>query len=395
MNITQKTKKNGQTVYQASLYLGVDSVTGKKVRTTITAKTKKGVQLKANQKKAEFEQKGGTVYQEVKITYFHELLDLWFDTYRLGKKENTIRVFNNIKKNYLLPPFGHLPVEKITTINIQKVVNEWARKAHQKKTSDEKVAGVYKDYKLLFSFVKNILKYAVSMNLLETNPADKVAVPPLPKLESTRKKFFTEEEVKKLLHYLDNNCESYSDLFHTTLYKLLLATGLRINEALALEWSDIDFKNKTISVTKTLDSKKQINSPKTRSSIRIIDVDTSTIDTLKYYHKRQRLEAMKLGKSEKIVFSRFMSKYTHRQDIHKKFEATLEKAGIPRTSFHAFRHTHASILLNAGVPYKQLQLRLGHSKLEMTMDIYAHLSKENLKETANIFETSLKNIKTG
>ncbi|CYV09863.1 hypothetical protein HO640_01165 [Streptococcus suis] len=133
MNIKQKTKKNGQTVYYASLYLGVDSITGKKVRTTITARTKKEVQLKARQKKNEFEQEGGTVYQEVKIIYFSELLDLWFDTYRLGKKPNTIRVFNNFAKNYILPQLGNIRIDKITTIMLQTVVNDWARKAHQKK----------------------------------------------------------------------------------------------------------------------------------------------------------------------------------------------------------------------------------------------------------------------
>ncbi|HEM4129366.1 N-terminal phage integrase SAM-like domain-containing protein [Streptococcus suis] len=154
MNIKQKTKKNGQTVYQTSLYLGVDSVTGKKVRTTITARTKKEVQLKARQKQAEFEQKGGTVYQEVKITYFHELLDMWFDTYKLGKKENTILVFNNIKKNYILPTLGNLKLDNITTLLLQTTVNQWAIKSHQKQFSNNKKNGVYQNYAIIFSYIK-------------------------------------------------------------------------------------------------------------------------------------------------------------------------------------------------------------------------------------------------
>ncbi|HEM3683594.1 TPA: site-specific integrase [Streptococcus suis] len=395
MNITQKTKKNGQTVYQASLYLGVDSVTGKKVRTTITARTKKEVQLKARQKQAEFEQKGGTVYQEVKITYFHELLDLWFDTYRLGKKENTIRVFNNIKKNYILPTVGDLRIDKITTLMLQTAVNKWAIKSHQKQYSNSRKNGVYQNYALVFSYIKRILQYAVKLNLLQENPATAVEVPPLPKLESTKKLYFTDDELRKILDYLDKHNSNYTEKFMSTLIKLLLATGLRISEACALEWTDVDFKDQTIAVTKTLNNKGEVNSPKTKSSNRIIDIDNSTTTMLTTFKKEQQKEAMKFGKSEKTVFSTIKKKYPNRQTIRRMLHGFLDTVGVDQAGFHAFRHTHASLLLNAGVQYKQLQHRLGHAKLEMTMNIYAHLSEESLKETASAFEQKIALLKLG
>ncbi|HFI0448326.1 TPA: tyrosine-type recombinase/integrase [Streptococcus suis] len=395
MNIKQKTKKNGQTVYQASLYLGVDSVTGKKVRTTITARTKKEVQLKARQKQAEFEQKGGTVYQEVKITYFHELLDLWFDTYRLGKKENTIRVFNNIKKNYILPTVGDLRIDKITTLMLQTAVNKWAIKSHEKQYSNSKKNGVYQNYALVFSYIKRILQYAVKLNLLQENPATAVEVPPLPKLESTKKLFFTDDELRKILEYLDKHNSSYTEKFMNTLIKLLLATGLRISEACALEWTDIDFKAQTIAVTKTLNDKEEVNSPKTKSSNRVIDIDNSTTAMLATFKKEQQKEAMKFGKREKTVFSAISSLYPNRKSLRYQLHSILNEVNVEKAGYHAFRHTHASLLLNAGVPYKQLQLRLGHANLQMTMDIYAHLSEESLKETASIFEQKIALLKLG
>ncbi|HEL1585273.1 TPA: site-specific integrase [Streptococcus suis] len=395
MNIKQKTKKNGQTVYQTSLYLGIDSVTGKKVRTTITARTKKEVQLKARQKQAEFEQKGGTVYQEVKITYFHELLDMWFDTYKLGKKENTIRVFNNIKKNYILPTLGNLKLDNITTLLLQTTVNQWAIKSHQKQFSNSKKNGVYQNYALIFSYIKKILTYAVKLNLIQENPATAVEVPPIPKLESNKKLYFTDDELRKILAYLEEHNSNYTEKFMNTLIKLLLATGLRISEACALEWTDIDFKAKTITVTKTLNNKGEVNSPKTKASNRIIDIDDSTTTMLTTFKKEQQKEAMKFGRNEKTIFSTISKIYPSRENLRYRLHHILRKSGIAKAGYHAFRHTHASLLLNAGVPYKQLQLRLGHATLQMTMDIYAHLSEESLKETATIFEQSMKLLKLG
>lgn len=395
MNIKQKTKKNGQTVYQTSLYLGIDSVTGKKVRTTITARTKKEVQLKARQKQAEFEQKGGTVYQEVKITYFHELLDMWFDTYKLGKKENTIRVFNNIKKNYILPTLGSLKLDNITTLLLQTTVNQWAIKSHQKQFSNSKKNGVYHNYALIFSYIKKILTYAVKLNLIQENPATAVEVPPIPKLESNKKLYFTDDELRKILAYLEEHNSNYTEKFMNTLIKLLLATGLRISEACALEWTDIDFKAKTIAVTKTLNNKGEVNSPKTKASNRIIDIDNSTTAMLTTFKKEQQKEAMKFGRNEKTVFSTVTRKYPNRQTIRRMLYTFLETVGVDQAGYHAFRHTHASLLLNAGVQYKQLQHRLGHAKLEMTMNIYAHLSEESLKETASVFEQRMALLKLG
>ncbi|MGI1723227.1 tyrosine-type recombinase/integrase, partial [Streptococcus uberis] len=67
-------------------------------------------------------------------------------------------------------------------------------------------------------------------------------------------------------------------------------------------------------------------------------------------------------------------------------------AGIPRFTFHAFRHTHASLLLNAGISYKELQYRLGHSNIAMTLDVYSHLSKDKEKEAVSYFEKAINSI---
>ncbi|MDS2830818.1 tyrosine-type recombinase/integrase, partial [Streptococcus pneumoniae] len=89
-------------------------------------------------------------------------------------------------------------------------------------------------------------------------------------------KYLDDDNLKKFLTYLEQLPNTYKNFYDTVLYKTLLATGLRIRECLALKWSDIDLKNGTLDVNKTLNIIKEITGPKTKSSIRVIDLDNKT-----------------------------------------------------------------------------------------------------------------------
>lgn len=184
----------------------------------------------------------------------------------------------------------------------------------------------------------------------------------------------------------------YKNLYEATLYKFLLATGCRIREALALEWSDIDLDNATVNITKTLNLEKRINSPKSRTSERVIDIDPQTVQLLKSYKLRQTQEAWKIGQTETLVFSVFIKEYPRYQTLLERLGKHLESLSLPPIGFHGFRHTHASLLLNAGIPYKELQHRLGHATLSMTMDIYSHLSKENARKATGLYQQAINSI---
>ena len=200
-------------------------------------------------------------------------------------------------------------------------------------------------------------------------------------------------ELKRFLDYLDSlNTSKYRYFYEVTLYKFLMATGCRINEVLALEWSDIDLDSAVVHVTKTLNYKQEINSPKSKSSYRDIDIDNQTVTMLKQYKRRQTQEAWKLGQTESIVFSDFINGYANNRSLFTRLTTHFKRAKVPNIGFHGFRHTHASLLLNSGIPYKELQHRLGHSTLSMTMDIYSHLSKENAKKTVSFYEMAMESI---
>lgn len=230
------------------------------------------------------------------------------------------------------------------------------------------------------------------MQAISSNPACDVVLPRnTQKAKRKKVKHFENQDLKKFLDYLGGlDLTKYRNLYEATLYKFLLATGCRINEALALSWSDIDLENATISITKTLNHLGQINSPKSKASYRDIDIDQATIAILKAYQLRQIQEAWKLGRTETVVFSDFIHDYPNNKTLATRLRTHFKRAGVSNIGFHGFRHTHASLLLNSGIPYKELQHRLGHSTLSMTMDIYSHLSKENAKKAVSFYETALK-----
>ena len=386
MKITEVTKKDGSKVYRASVYLGVDQVTGKKVKTKVTGRTQKEVKQKTTQEKIDFQKAGSTRQKASTITVYQDLANLWWESYKNTVKPNTQGNVRKLLDNHVLPIFGVYKLDKLTTPLIQSIINKLADKANK----GEK--GAFLHYDMIHALNKRILQYGVTMQAIPSNPARDVVLPRnTQKAKRQKVKHFENQELKKFLGYLDNlDSDRYRYYYETTLYKFLLATGCRINEALALSWSDIDLDNAVVHISKTLNRDLEINSPKSKASYRDIDIDLATIDMLKQYKLRQTKEAWKIGKRESVLFSNFIHEYPSSSKLKRRLLTHFKRAGVPNIGFHGFRHTHASLLLNSGIPYKELQHRLGHSTLSMTMDIYSHLSKENAKKAVSFYETALK-----
>ena len=387
MNITEYKKKNGATVYRASVYLGVDKLTGKKARTTVTANTKKGVKIKAREAINAFAANGYSVKEKPTITTYRELVSLWWESYKNTIKPNSQQSMEGIVRLHILPVFGDYKLDKLTTPIIQQQVNKWADKANK----GEK--GAYANYSFLNNINRRILQYGVTMQAIQHNPARDVIIPRKQQNKEHKVKFFSNQELKQFLEYLDNlDLSSYENLFDYVLYKTLLASGCRIGEALALEWSDIDLKKGIISISKTLNRYQETNTPKSKAGLREIDIDKATVSLLKQYKKRQQVQSWQLGRSEGIVFTPFTTKYAYACLLRKRLQGHFKSAGVPDISFHGFRHTHATIMLYAGIEAKDLQYRLGHSNISMTLNTYVHATKEGAKKAVSIFESAISNL---
>lgn len=311
MQIKKITKKDGSAVYRANVYLGIDQVTGKDVKTSVTGRTRKEVKQKSKEAEIEFIKNGSTRFQASTITTYKELANLWWDSYKHTVKPNTQDYTRKVLNTHILPLFGVYKLDKLTTPLIQSIVNKLADKTNKGEP------GAYLHYDKIHALNKRILQYGVVMQAIPFNPAREVILPRNTRKAKRQKvQHFENQELKTFLAYLDClDLRKYRHYYEVTLYKFLLATGCRINEALALSWSDIDLDNAVVHITKTLNYKQELNSPKSKSSERDIDIDPKTVTMLKQYKRRQVQEAWKLGQTETVVFSDFIHEYPNNRTL--------------------------------------------------------------------------------
>lgn len=185
---------------------------------------------------------------------------------------------------------------------------------------------------------KRILRFGVGMQVIPYNPANDVEVPRKKQKERAKVKYLDSKELKQFLDYLDTLDQSnYENLFDVVLYKTLLATGIRIGEALALEWTDIDLDNGIISINKILNRYQEINSPKSSAGYRDIPIDNATLLMLKQYKNRQQVQSWQswqLGRYETVVFSVFTEKYAYACNLRQRLNKHFKAAGVANVSFH-------------------------------------------------------------
>ncbi|HFX4059534.1 tyrosine-type recombinase/integrase [Streptococcus pyogenes] len=381
MKITEHKKKNGTIVYRASIYLGIDQMTGKRVKTSITGRTRKEVNQKAKHAQLDFLSNGSTIKRKVVIKTFKELSHLWLETYKLTVKPQTYDATVTRLNRHIMPTLGNMKVDKITASDIQMLINRLSK--------------YYVNYTAVRSVIRKVLQQGVLLELIDYNSARDIILPRKQPNAKKKVKFIDPSDLKSFLEHLETSQHKrYNLYFDAVLYQLLLSTGLRIGEACALEWGDIDLENGTIAINKTYNKNlKFLSTAKTQSGNRVISVDKKTLRILKLYQMRQRQLFNEVGaRVSEVVFATPTRKYFNASVRQSALDTRCKEAGIERFTFHAFRHTHASLLLNAGISYKELQYRLGHANISMTLDTYGHLSKDKEKEAVLYYEKAMNNL---
>ncbi|HER1450304.1 tyrosine-type recombinase/integrase [Streptococcus pyogenes] len=381
MKITEHKKKNGTIVYRASIYLGINQMTGKRVKTSITGRTRKEVNQKAKHAQFDFLSNGSTIKRKVVIKTFKELSHLWLETYKLTVKPQTYDATVTRLNRHIMPTLGNMKVDKITASDIQMLINRLSK--------------YYVNYTAVRSVIRKVLQQGVLLGLIDYNSARDIILPRKQPNAKKKVKFIDPSDLKSFLEHLETSQHKrYNLYFDAVLYQLLLSTGLRIGEACALEWGDIDLENGTIAINKTYNKNlKFLSTAKTQSGNRVISVDKKTLRSLKLYQMRQRQLFNEVGaRVSEVVFATPTRKYFNASVRQSALDTRCKEAGIERFTFHAFRHTHASLLLNAGISYKELQYRLGHANISMTLDTYGHLSKDKEKEAVLYYEKAMNNL---
>lgn len=389
-------------------------------------KTKKEAEVAGTKAMAEYNN-AGLKFEPSEISVA-DYMDYWLNNYcKMNIADSTLTAYKNIIGKHIKPRIGHYKLSSINTLTLQEMINN-----------------IYVEHSFSKAFMKNILKvlkaafkYAkVTAKLVVINPAEDVQLPNLsPDAKSDEIIILTKDDIRRILERFQTSPATY--------YGILTAyyTGLRVSEVYGLTWDCIDFENRQITVNKIVkkieidgkvsESQKKrglrgqsttrwyFGACKTESSYRTIDIGDTLLSALKEYKSWQEeneanyaeLYTTHYLKSEKTETNRNVQRIISVRDIAS--EITLERTypvfvkengefhgsdtvryaskvinyelGI-QFNFHALRHTHATMLIEAGVPVKAVSDRLGHGNIRTTLDTYVHVTESMRDDAVNKFE---------
>ncbi|MCF1614109.1 site-specific integrase [Tetragenococcus koreensis] len=374
----QYEKKNGTKAWQFRAYLGKNPKTGKDILTTRQGfKTKKEAQLAVSRLQVEYE-KGEFNQPKNESKTFQEIFDLWKENYKHTVKESTYVKAMNQYKVHILPVFGQKKIDEITVTEVQKFANKNVKK--------------FVKYRDFITDISRIFEFAIRLGIVDSNPTQRITVPKRKEsvYEEKRLNYYTKEELAQFLE-----CSKEQQPYYIyTFFQLLSASGCRQGELLGLEWDSVDFENECIHIVQTLargeNRRLYLEQPKTNHSKRTISLDDETIAVLKQWKMKQKefffQFGLKLNNKRQLVFPNMDNEFLQLSKPRKWMLQNIKKNNLREITIHGFRHTHATLLLEAGVEPKTISERLGHTSTQITNDLYAHVTKKMEKEVPKVFQ---------
>lgn len=294
---------------------------------------------------------------------FEEFWKMYCSDMGTRLREHTMRTKMYIVELKILPYFGNKRVNDITAADIRKWQNELIKMGYSPtylKTINNQLSAIF--------------NYAVRYYDLKSNPCSKAGS--MGKSKAEEMDFWTGDEFKKFIDSVMNKRLSY--MAFMTLYW----TGIRLGEFLALTPTDIDLEKRTISITKSyqrLGKKDVITPPKTPKSRRVITIPEFLAADLKDY-----MESLYDLHEDERLFP--ITKYY----LEHEMQRGIKESGVKRIRLHDLRHSHASMLIELGFSPLEIANRLGHEKVETTLNTYAHLYPNKQTKLADRLDSEYK-----
>lgn len=370
--MSNRKRSNGQgTVYRqkdgrwaAELY--VNQSDGRRVRRRVYGKTRR----EAEDKMMELRQKSdtGVPIPSAQLT-LEKFLAEWLEQI-VGPRvrPNTLSHYAFHADMYLVPDLGNRQLGKLTAREVRLYLDSLGRAGRGVRT-----------IRYVHATLRAALEDAVREELIEKNVAKLVRPPAAPR---TDRQPLTVDEVKVLFR------QSRDDRLHGLLVVIALL-GLRRSEVLGLRWEDIDLDAGTLTVNQGLhriEGKLQVMPTKTARSRRTLPLPDVVAEVLREHRDRQEKERVELAErwpSSGFVFTTPIGTPIDPDNCSKFVQASLKQAGVRKVRMHDFRHGCVSVLLALGVPPRIVMEIAGHSALEMTMNVYAHVSLDDKRDALN------------
>lgn len=318
------------------------------------------------------------IHKKNKILYKDWICE-WLIEHSNYIKESTYANYSSIVFNHLIPILGEIPLNKINNQILQQLILDKYKNGRMDNTgglSDKTI----KDISML---LKTSFKSAIKSELISGFDLDFS----YPKISKEEKIYvLSMKEQKILTNYIISNKSTKNFGILLTLY-----TGLRIGELCALKWEDINFKKNILNVNKTIQrvyikykdnnsvSKVIITNPKTKNAFREIPLNSEFANLLKEFKTKD---------SDYILSGR--GKWVEPRTYRKYFNKLLVKCNISHINFHSLRHTFATNCIRLGADYKTVSELLGHSSINITLNLYVHSQMSQKKKCINLICKDLK-----
>lgn len=277
---------------------------------------------------------------------FEDFLKIYYEDMNVRLRENTMRTKKYIIDLKILPYFKNLSMNSIKPADIRKWENQLLSQGYS-----------LTYIKTIYNQLNAIFNYAVRYHDLKGNPCAKAGS--IGKNKADEMKFWTKEQFNQFIEGVMDKHISY------VIFMVLYWTGIRIGELLALTPADIDVENKTISITKSyqrIGKRDVITPPKTPKSNRVISIPEFLAADLQDYMN----SLYDVGKKDRLFP---ITKYYIKNEIARG----CKKTGVPIIRAHDLRHSHCSLLIELKFQPLEIAERLGHERVETTLNTYSHL----------------------
>ena len=352
--------------YSIVLNLGRDPSTGKRKQQWISVKgTKKEAERKLSDILHQLDT--GTFMKPGKTTV-GDFLERWLGEYVWPNlSPRTAEGYENIMRRHLVPALGSIPLTQLKPEHLQRYYSEKLSGGLSAQTVRHHHTALHK-----------ALQTAVEWGMLSRNVADAVRAP---RAQRPEMHTLNEDDIQTLL-------EAAKPTPYYPFFYMALFTGMRRSELLALRWSDVDLLLCQVHITRTLHHLQNgeivFGAPKTDKGRRMVSLTPSTALVLRAHREKQEATRLMLGgtlQDDDLIFSDFSGKPFLPNAVTHAWIKLVRRNGLKGIRLHDCRHTHASLLLKAGVHPKIVQERLGHASIQITLDTYSHVAP-GLQEAA-------------